>query len=660
VSELTIPPAELQLRLQAAKPVFERLEADCDRFPSLAPYLRTIKKRMFDPAFNITALWREHNVRDGGASARFASLKLTPKAYLTDCQLCVAAALLDHTTLKVKQIRALVGYSTQGAFLAAFKKWSGGLAPEQYRKRPDRPLGPWSFEPVEPDLSRLLALIDAAHIMADFETAQFHLERAARHPERGAYEAEMDARLALTTHGRGVVRTLKGDVDRAHDDLALARCCYAQAGVLEPSLEQRRRRLENQVPCTTDNALVSALCPDCRRAFACQVGESLRGHLRRALDLVPLDLPWFGVCCDECYEVTWDAFALARYGHLNDANQAWWLAKHVSLEDSSAPKTVGRLIAALAEVDSWGWVSQEDRLKMCDIAVSDAQDLGRPTLALATGFWRSSVLSALARFLEARALLQWQPEGHVCPWLKALHHRFKGIVERASANHEAALIQLGRAADLYGRLDPHLAGLMLTQLGAVYIDNDDFEAGIAVSKKALLMLDERRDSLPSKVAVPIHLAMALALQGKLEPATRELDRIRYDREAYPAFAASELFTGGCVALLAGEAQKAIRSYREAQLLFERQGNLKYAALTATSAVEPLCVLGKRDRGAIVLAQAGRFFEAVGCPRETVIALRKLQALLAEGASGREIAISVRKLAAKHGGRLPPDDYLPRS
>jgi len=681
--------AERELRHEAAQPVYKRLQADSKRAPRLEPFLTTIKARLFDRDFNVSALWRDHKVTDKNASQWFAPLRTTPKAYLTDCRLSVAVRLLTHTNLKIPRIIALTGY-TQAAFWDAFKEWSGGRTPGKYRKNPDPDPDPWRdpidlskvqaalegrlgrqeglalcrrlherlLDVLEPDMSELLRLVDNAQATADHEAALRLLEQAAKHPDRGAYQEAIDGRIAVATHCRGTVLILEGHVDRAFDDLNLASRCYAQAGLLEPELEKRRRRLESQVPCATDQALASALCPDCRRALVLDVGESLRGHLRRALDLVPLDLPWFDVCCDDCYAVTWGAFDSARRALLTDANQAWWLGKHVDLGATEAPASVGRVIAALAEVDSLKWGSQGERLKMCQIAVTNAQSLGRPELLLVTKFWRGVVYTALADFAAARENLLWNPGSEESPWLRALHEGFMGALEHATANYEEALARLQSAAGIYRSLDPHRAGMAIYEQGRAQVGSHEFEEGIVLCHRALRFFDERRDSFPSRVAVPMTLATALARLGRLEQSTNELSQCSYDRVAFPAVAAVEVFITGCIATMAGKAQEALLAYEDAKRRFERLGNLVFAGLTATCSVEPYCVLGNRDLAISATAQAAQFFEKIGCPRETLVALEKLRALLAEGASARKVAAATRRLATLHGGWLPPESHLP--
>ena len=163
----------------------------------------------------------------------------------------------------------------------------------------------------QPELDDLLAAGDRAQATADYDVALRYLDRAARHPDHGAHQAELDTRLALTLHGRGAIRTFDGDVDRAYVDLDRARGLYTAAGALGPRFERRRRRLESQVAAATDGTLLSTFCPDCRRALVLDVGESVRWHLRHALERVPLDLEWFGVCCDECYRRPTSALANA-------------------------------------------------------------------------------------------------------------------------------------------------------------------------------------------------------------------------------------------------------------------------------------------------------------------------------------------------------------
>lgn len=681
--------AERELRRAAAKPVYRRLRADKERAPDLAGFLDTIEERLFEQDFSIGALWVAHGINPRkGASERFAPLGSCPSAYLTDCRLRVAAWLLAHTTLPVYRIIELCGYASKGPFWKAFKSWSGGRTPGQYRESPDqdphslpasidlskvvdpalleRPLNRKKglelcrhlLEGLEPEVEELLDLVDAAQATADYETALRLLGQAATHPGRTAYQDAIDRRIALATHCRGAVLTLEGDVDRAFDDLALACRGYAQAGVLEPDLERRRRRLEAQVSCSTDNALSSALCRDCRRALLLEVGESLRRHLRRALELVPLDLPWFGVCCDDCYRVVWKAISLARHGLLNDAYHAWWLATHIDFEDSSAPASVGRIIAALAKVDSLSWSSQKDRLKMCDLALRDATVLGKHELITVTRLWRGVVLCALALYPEARSSIQCQPTSPQTSWITALKDRFAGVLERATTNHREALACLESATRRYQVLDPHLVGLMIAQQATVYLDLHEYERGIVLCRKASPLIDDRRGIGPPRALLPILEATALALGGDPEKAKAELSRYYYDRIAYPAVAAVEIFTKGCIALMSGKAREALQHYQEAQHRLERTGQLKHAAVTATCSVEAHCILGDRDRGAVAAIEAGKFFESVGCARDTLVALAKLQSLIAEGASVKAVAASARRLAAQHGGWLPPDDHLP--
>lgn len=684
--ETSMTVMELDLRKRAAKPVFSRLEDDCSRAPTLAPYLKTIQKRLFDPEFNISALCRDHGVKRLNAKEWRALLGANPKGYLTDCRLSVAARLLLHTDLDANRIATLVGYSSPAPFWSAFKPWSGDRTPGQYRENPDQDPHAWPtamdlsgsyavlhvpmdrkerlelcqhlLDVTDCDVSELLTLADTAQDTADHEAAIRLLEHAAKHPDRGTYQAAIDGRIALANHCRGTVRTLEGDVDRAYDDLDLAGGWYAQAGVLEPGLEKRRRRLETQVSCTTDNALTSALCPDCRRALMADVGESLRWHLRHALDPVPLDLPWFDVCCDSCYQVTWKALKRARQVLMSDAYHACWLAANVDLGDLAAPASVGRIIAALDEVDSLKWASQEDRLKMCDVALGAAEAVQRPELLLVTRFWRGAVYSALAEFAEARKNLLWKPGRDASPWLRALHEGFMGALEYATTNYEVALDRLQSAAGIYQGLDPHCAGMAIYEQGCLLVDSYEFDEGIALCRRAVRFFDERRDAFPSRVAVPMTVATAMAQLGRLEESTMELNQLCYDRVAYPAVAAVEVFNTGCIAILAGKAREALSAYEDAKRRFERLGNLVFAGLTATCSVEPYCVLGNRDLAISATTQAAQFFEKIGCPRETLAALEKLRALLAEGASARKVAATARRLASRHGGWLPPESHLP--
>jgi len=338
---------------------------------------------------------------------------------------------------------------------------------------------------------------------------------------------------------------------------------------------------------------------------------------------------------------------------LDNAWRAFWLAENVDLEDAAAPPSVGRVIAALAEVDSFRWSSQEDRLKMCEKAFGAAQGVGRPELLLVTRFWRGNVLRSMARFTDARNELKWQGQEIENPWLRALNDRFLGILEQNTNNNQKALGLLESAVELYRVLDPHIGGLVLNQQGVVHFNRRDFVAAFRIYRQAVPFFDERRDSRPLPSAVPINLAVALARHGDLEQASAELCHCRYDRSAYPAIAAAEVFTRGCISLLGGKARDAAELFVEAKRRFEALGQPRDGALAATYSVEAFYALGDRNQGIEAAIAAGRFFEAAGCPRDTLEAVAKIQALLVEeAASVRDVASSARRLAERHGGWLP--------
>jgi len=367
---------------------------------------------------------------------------------------------------------------------------------------------------------------------------------------------------------------------------------------------------------------------------------------------------FFGVTqIGNCYQVTWKAFNRARHALMSDAFHAWWLATNVDLGDAAAPASVGRVVAALDEVDSLKLTSQEDRLKRCEIAVNDGQALQNQELLLVTLFWRGNVRRAMLDFQTARDDLRWKPESDANPWLKALFYRFSGLLLQDSANQEEALALLRQATGLYRDLDPHIAALLVAQQATVQVDLYDYAAGIGLYLQALPNLDDRRGIGPPQAGVPLKLAMTFALQGNLDRAQAELDQYHYDRSRYPTVEAIEIFTVGCIALLAGMAKKAAQAFAAAQSRFEEAAQWRNAAVTATYQTEAHCLLGDRDRGAAATVAALRFFEAAGCTPDTIASLEKLKLLVQVG-SAREVAAGARELAAQHGGSLPLISNLP--
>ncbi len=66
---------------------------------------------------------------------RFTALVGAPPAsYLRQHRLELAADLLRHSDMALRDIASRAGYSTQGAFCSAFRKWSGA-APGEFRER---------------------------------------------------------------------------------------------------------------------------------------------------------------------------------------------------------------------------------------------------------------------------------------------------------------------------------------------------------------------------------------------------------------------------------------------------------------------------------------------------------------------------------------------
>ncbi len=125
----------LLLRDRIALPTIMHIEVDSKRCSDrLRPLLKTIQKRLFDADFNVNALWRENDIHDKTAAARFHELDTTPNAYITAKRLEVAEKLVASSRLPIRRISGLVGYANETTFGRAFRR-RFELPPDVYRRK---------------------------------------------------------------------------------------------------------------------------------------------------------------------------------------------------------------------------------------------------------------------------------------------------------------------------------------------------------------------------------------------------------------------------------------------------------------------------------------------------------------------------------------------
>lgn len=622
-----------KLRDQAAEDVLRRIRRDREAHPRLRDVLTTIGRRLFDPDFNVAALWRETATVNHNASTWFRDLDppTTPSAYIAAGRLDTAAEMLARNVdqFRVFAIAAAVGYNPD-SFGEPFKT-RFGFSPSEYQGR-------------ETPARRAISEADSALAVGNPWSALDHLASL------GDADPQVAARLGIAWHCRAADETVDGKIDDAYAHLTRARHYYSLAGELPRHIVRHRRR--TGVSCRTDETFLDALCNFCRKHLLGEVGASLCRHLRSALELLPTDLIWFRACCDGCYRVVWKAVQLARYGFLPDAWQAWWLAEHASLEDPYAHPSVGRFITALAKVEGeLHFRDQEERLAMAERALTEAKELGLPLLEAEARMWRGNARRALARFSEARRDLKL-PVDVGSPWLLALHHRFSGILEHHTTNYDEALGCYRTAAELYKGLDPHITGKLVFDMGVVHFEKKLHEKAIELYRRAFGFLDDRREPLCTRGLIPISLAVATGYLGDTKCAEEELARCDFDRDQYPALAANETFTRGCLAQLKEEPRKAVTFLAEAQRGNELLKKYRDAALAASQSVEGYYSLGEHAQAVRCCVSAARFFEAAGCPLDTLEAVRRLEALVRSRAEIRAVAAAARRLARRHGGWLP--------
>ncbi len=97
--------------------------------------LLLIEERLLDSTLRVKALRQWARVHDTNISTRFANeLGLGPEEYIIQRRMEIACRLLVATDLKVWQVGTNLGYADGHAFGRAFKNWSGGQTPTEFRK----------------------------------------------------------------------------------------------------------------------------------------------------------------------------------------------------------------------------------------------------------------------------------------------------------------------------------------------------------------------------------------------------------------------------------------------------------------------------------------------------------------------------------------------
>lgn len=86
-------------------------------------------------AWTLESLANEAGLSRSAFAERFAQLVgEPPMSHLRTCRMRRAGELLRASDDEVRRIAKLVGYASEGAFCAAFKKWSG-VTPEEFRRQ---------------------------------------------------------------------------------------------------------------------------------------------------------------------------------------------------------------------------------------------------------------------------------------------------------------------------------------------------------------------------------------------------------------------------------------------------------------------------------------------------------------------------------------------
>jgi len=128
--------AAVELLARAARPTLDVLDAYEVSVPkSLRSMVDHLRANVTTPEYRLDQLQDEVGAYHADRSEFSHYMGITPRQYLFEARMETASRLLRDTPLSVTVIAELVGYADPPQFRRAFKTWSGGLAPDEYRTR---------------------------------------------------------------------------------------------------------------------------------------------------------------------------------------------------------------------------------------------------------------------------------------------------------------------------------------------------------------------------------------------------------------------------------------------------------------------------------------------------------------------------------------------
>lgn len=635
--------------------------------------LADVSGRFLDPDLDRIELWEKHGLNEKNHSKQLTqALGDSLWSFIRKLRAETAGHLLadpriGHVHLYV--VALATGFKSSCALNAAFKAWSGGITPSDFRKsRLAEPYPRTAPFPAEETQQRQpsatvrralqavyrLAMHAGPLERATFDSALAKLREVDCLIERYRLEdtnGEAAAHRGLLYHCRGADRMMDLDLDGAYADLAAATHFYA----LSPRLPRLLRRARERIlyPADTQAQLLKQLCASCRSGLLAAGGRTVREYLHRALVQVPRDLGWFQICCDNCYRVIWGAIEKARLGLLDDAWKASWLVAHADPFEDVSP-SLARYLRALHEAELLTHEEQRPRLKFCREAAETARSLHDSLRTAYALCFVANTLRVMAAFDEARAtLLAASKHCHENPWSAAFLVESEGRLAVKEKNHNLARDKLNSARVFYSQLDLHLVGYILIAQGELSFNEGGYETAVRAFDEASSALDRRRAPVLVSGAIPLNSAAALAALGRQSEAKAALSRCDFDRSDHRRMAATELLVSGCLALAEDRREDALGFFRQAATTFESLDRLREKALALAYSVEAYAGIGNRAKAIASAAEALQLFQDLRCNQDTVEAFAQLREQLESTVIDDAIvAGSVRRLAKAHGGWLP--------
>jgi len=135
-ADTTRPEEHHALVETAAEPTREALSRFVDEVPGeIRPMIRQLRTNFTTPGYSIEEMRQVLSASTVDLTSFTRAMGLSPWQYVLEARMETAARLLKDTSLSIPNVAFLLGYSEPQPFRQIFLRWSGQLAPSEYRAR---------------------------------------------------------------------------------------------------------------------------------------------------------------------------------------------------------------------------------------------------------------------------------------------------------------------------------------------------------------------------------------------------------------------------------------------------------------------------------------------------------------------------------------------